>query len=84
MAPSTSASDQESPPVPVNTDGRTKEALMEQFRDYQRKASMYYVYHTIQRYMVCVPPHIAVHGTCTTLYSCTWHVYHTYHDNREL
>lgn len=28
------------------------EAMMTKFKDYQKKASMYYVYHTIQRYMV--------------------------------
>ena len=27
-------------------------AMMSKFSDYQKKASMYYVYHTIQRYMV--------------------------------
>nr|XP_053629468.1 intraflagellar transport protein 122 homolog [Cherax quadricarinatus] len=27
------------------------EAMMNKFHDYQKKASMYYVYHTIQRYM---------------------------------
>ena len=27
-------------------------ALMDKFKDYQKRASMYYVYHTIQRYMV--------------------------------
>lgn len=28
------------------------EPMMTKFKDYQKKASMYYVYHTIQRYMV--------------------------------
>ena len=28
--------------------------MMSKFSDYQKRASMYYVYHTIQRYMVIV------------------------------
>ncbi|KAK3882424.1 hypothetical protein Pcinc_013198 [Petrolisthes cinctipes] len=32
-------------------DEREHEPMMKKFKDYQRKASMYYVYHTIQRYM---------------------------------
>ncbi|CAL4124428.1 unnamed protein product, partial [Meganyctiphanes norvegica] len=34
----------------ANEEGE-KEAVMNKFNDYQRRASMYYVYHTIQRYM---------------------------------
>ncbi|XP_066967390.1 intraflagellar transport protein 122 homolog isoform X2 [Macrobrachium rosenbergii] len=35
----------------ASEDEEEHDAMMEKFRDYQKKASMYYVYHTIQRYM---------------------------------
>ncbi|XP_018007047.1 intraflagellar transport protein 122 homolog [Hyalella azteca] len=39
-------------PRPANADQKLAEAReLEKFHDYQRRASMYYVYHTIQRYM---------------------------------
>ena len=40
--------------IPTNNQQPTeskKQAMMAKFKDYQKRASMYYVYHTIQRYM---------------------------------
>ena len=32
-----------------------EDEMLQKFHDFQRKAEMYYVYHSIQRYTVCFP-----------------------------
>ena len=45
--------------------------MMDKFRDYQKRASMYYVYHTIQRYMVS-----DILLSEMLLLPCFWDAYH--------
>ena len=54
----------------ISENKEKEDEMLQKFQDFQRKAEMYYVYHSIQRYTVCSDLHLHF----VTIMSCLFDV----------